>query len=285
MGNCTSTALNDLVITSEERQKKFNVSGDGMMCPPFYNESTNTLYKIKVNPPTSLNEINIVQKLWSNDSISVYEAHMPVSCILHITKDVDKPRSEFKLIKVVETYAEYLDRLHKIPEGNYRWVWNIFDGIDEQNRIIYQDESIVILPDYKWDYDDSRPGSITAMHLLVLFNRIKSDTDDADHGRITSYLCSIRDLRAEHLNLLRKTKETLERVVFERYGVEANRLRLSFHYSPTVWILHLHITQLSHRGIYMGCEKAFNLEDIIQKLEIDSLYFTRDMTTNIRLDS
>lgn len=44
---------------------------------------------------------------------------------------------------------------------------------------------------------------------------------------------SIRDLRSEHLVLLKKIRSDTERVARHKYGIEAGQLRLFVHYQPT----------------------------------------------------
>lgn len=44
---------------------------------------------------------------------------------------------------------------------------------------------------------------------------------------------SLRDLRPQHLPLLRKIRHESERVAVERYGIDKGELRFFVHYQPT----------------------------------------------------
>lgn len=44
---------------------------------------------------------------------------------------------------------------------------------------------------------------------------------------------SLRDLRPQHLPLLRKIRHDSERVAVERYGIDKGELRFFVHYQPT----------------------------------------------------
>ena len=90
------------------------------------------------------------EQTFSNDVFVKYEASLNnLEGELIICSDISKV-DEFCKKVVRETYLEYLDFISKRDFKKEQWVYNILDGIAEQDKILYRDEQIVIAPNYTW---------------------------------------------------------------------------------------------------------------------------------------
>ncbi|BGP16946.1 hypothetical protein JCM10213_007391 [Rhodosporidiobolus nylandii] len=146
----------------------------------------------------------------------------------------------------------YIDSLK--PE-TISWVYNILNGTAEAENVLYRDDDpengFVLTPDLKWDQK-----TMSALYLLVLCQ---------DRS-----IRSLRDLRPQHLSLLRNIRKEAERVAVERYGIQKGELRFFIHYQPTYYHFHVHIVHLSYvnfPGVTVG--QAHLLDDIIDLLELE----------------
>lgn len=95
-------------------------------------------------------------------------------------------------------------------------------------------------------------------------------------------LPTIRELRAEHLPMLRAVLSTGKAVIEKVYGVAGDQLRVFFHYHPQFYHLHVHFTR-SHVNPGCEAERAHLLTDVIQDLEADSEHYAkRSITVRLR---
>ena len=131
-------------------------------------------------------------------------------------------RADYTRPRYLESYEDYKNKIiPSINKNNTQWVFDIFNGKREQNRIIYQDNDFVLIPDIKWD-----GHNMIDLHVLAFFKDPR--------------LQSIRDLTIEDIKLLdRVMKISLENIK-KKYNSVENQLKIYFHYKPSVWQLHLH---------------------------------------------
>ncbi|BFZ56640.1 hypothetical protein PYCC9005_003687 [Savitreella phatthalungensis] len=103
------------------------------------------------------------------------------------------------------------------------WVYNILDHKKEADRIVYEDpdpvNGFILLPDLKWDCT-----TVSSLYLIAIVHRRD--------------IHSIRDLRGEHLEYLRKLRDQCFSAVEEKWGVKRCHLRLWLHYQPSYYHLH-----------------------------------------------
>ena len=90
--------------------------------------------------------------------------------------------------------------------------------VTESDRIVYEDADnetgFLIIPDLKWDQK-----TISSLYVQAIV-RNRS-------------IRSVRDLRTDHLPLLRKINTQGRMAVAKRYGVHPDELRLFVHYQPS----------------------------------------------------
>jgi m7GpppX diphosphatase len=63
-------------------------------------------------------------------------------------------------------------------------------------------------------------------------------------------------------------------VLQSTYGVREEKLRMFLHYQPQFYHLHVHFTSGDHDW-GMPPERCLFLDDVIQNLELDSLYYSK----------
>lgn len=178
---------------------------------------------------------------------------------------IDKwAEGQFWLVRETEAMykAATLPYVSSIPSSKNAWIDNIFDGTKEADRVIFLDKDpkngMVIVFDSKMDLAD--PSSIYLQCIL---------RDAA--------LQSVRDFNGSHVSLLKSAQAHIFRVMQERFGCSASKLRLYVHYYPTFWQAHIHIQHTSFpiMGGSTSIGKAIALEDVIQNLECKSDYYQR----------
>jgi diadenosine tetraphosphate (Ap4A) HIT family hydrolase len=172
---------------------------------------------------------------------------------LIICRDTNKLDGFCKKV-IYETYDEYLEIISKRDWTKEKWVYNILDGLAEQDRIIYKDDYIVIIPNYTWDQTN-----ILKMHLLVF------PTDKSIH--------SLRDLNYSHTKLLThiktKTLETIKLI----YGFDSNIIKMFIHYTPSTYHLHIHFVLVSNLDVNSSTEYSHDLDTVINILGMKSDYY------------
>ncbi|KAL7646063.1 UNVERIFIED_CONTAM: hypothetical protein RMT77_002964 [Armadillidium vulgare] len=206
--------------------------------------------------------------LFKNDVYHNQVAHLPlelneirVNTIFpaddkHIKK-FEKQPSSF----IIETPSLYRTvTLPFIESLSYskQWIYNILDHKSEVDRIICEDldpnNGFILVPDMKWTGEQ-----VENLYLQAIV--VRRD------------LLSIRDLREEHLPLLRNIYSKCTKAIKEKYNIPSSKLRIYCHYQPSYYHLHIHFSALSFEapGIWVG--KSHLLQDIISNIEIDSDYY------------
>lgn len=174
---------------------------------------------------------------------------------LIICSDINKLDGFCKKV-VYETYPEYKEIIIKRNWSKEQWVYNILDGIAEQDKILYQDAHIVIAPNYTWNTDSN---NLNKMYLLV-FPMCKE-------------LHSLRDLNSSHIELLTHIKNKTLDLIKDKYGFDSNIIKMFVHYAPTTYHLHVHFVLVSNTDVNSSVEYSHDLDSIINILKVKSDYF------------
>jgi len=85
----------------------------------------------------------------------------------------------------------------------------------------------------------------------------------------------MRDLRAEHLPLLRAMLNVGRDVIERVYGVTGEEMRVFVHYPPQFYHFHVHYQALSAQEVGCQTERAHLLEDIIDNIERDGDFYAK----------
>lgn len=137
-------------------------------------------------------------------------------------------------------------------------MFNILDHKKETDRIVFEDPDpstgFILLPDLKWDGETLENLYLTA---IVHAKDIKS----------------LRDLRGEHLPLLKNILDKVTIAVKEKYGLSRSKLRMFFHYQPSYYHLHVHVTSLNFNAPGIYCEKSHLLQSVIANIELSGNHY------------
>lgn len=137
-----------------------------------------------------------------------------------------------------------------------KWVDNIIKGTSEVEKILFADEDICILPDFKW----TDHSNIDQLYLLILFKDPESR--------------SIRDLRREHLHRLGRARDAAKTLLQSRFSLGLDQVAVYFHYPPTYYRLHLHVVNLKAgmQDSYVA-GKAHMLDSVMSNLALAPTYY------------
>jgi m7GpppX diphosphatase len=140
------------------------------------------------------------KQTFQNDVYNKYQATATIEGELIVCNDISKMRkSQKKLAK--ETYEEYLQIIEKRDINKDKWIYNIIDGISEQESILYRDDKCIVIPSYMWNKTD-----VDKLQILCL--------------PIDKSLRTIRTLEKEHIPLLKHMKEVTHTIIKEKYGID-----------------------------------------------------------------
>ncbi|KAF9212196.1 hypothetical protein CPC16_002218 [Podila verticillata] len=148
------------------------------------------------------------------------------------------------------------------PKSRIQWVYNILDGLKETENILFRhsdpETGFIVLPDSKWD-----KRTLSSLYLLVISQR-------AD-------IRSLRDLRTEHLPLLKTIRDKILALVPEKFpGVAEDEVRMFVHYHPSYYHFHVHITHVSAMVPGSTVGQSHLLDTIIDNIEnIDPEYYAK----------
>ena len=183
---------------------------------------------------------------------------------------------------VTETPQLYLSTtlpyIESLDPRSVAWVGHLLDLSKEKERMLYNDPDeaagFLLNVDTKWKshpdcHAATDPSARAAWH---------------GHEAVRDLYClaichrrdvrSLRDLRAEHLPLLRNILHRGSAVIQATYGLAPEQLRVFVHYQPQFFHFHVHFTRL-HSDLGCQVERAHLLQDIIATLEADGAAYTK----------
>jgi m7GpppX diphosphatase len=183
----------------------------------------------------------------SNDIFKTYFIEVLITGTM-----VERPIEEIKHNKIIiESPLDY--QLLNIIDTNKNWIYNIIDHKSESENIFFEDDNLILIPDYKWN------NNLKNLHILGIF-KDKS-------------LNSIRDLNKNHIEILEKCIIDGKKIIKEKYGI--SNLVIYFHYRPSVWQLHIHFMNIEtdNKESFM-LPRAHLVTNVIQNLKYDSNYYS-----------
>lgn len=195
--------------------------------------------------------------------------------IIHPVSDaLIKKYTKAEHVIVRETPSIYREKvlpiaLEKGP--NNLWIDNIFEQSQNcpipcttknQEKVLYLDSEFLICPDLKWDR-----ATMESLYLLVLIRDPK--------------IYTIRELTAEHIPLLERIQESIEQVL-KTYNYTSNQVKVYFHYYPTFYRVHIHVSAITASVLSRSIGTSILLHDVIENLKIRSDYYA-ERTMEIEL--
>lgn len=241
------------IIKLEKTAFKEEIPELNRVCSPEVSTSTefqNDIYSNHMTTPLSQSFIK--------DFASIKASLIHPATEKHIVKYLTQ-----ELFFVQETAEDYekitLPHLAS-TQFSYQWISNILEHKKEVDRIIFEDEDpvngFVLLPDMKWD-----GLQMTDLYCSAIIHR---------RG-----VKSIRDLRSEHLPLLRNILEKSTEAIKKKYNVDRSQLVMYFHYQPSYYHLHVHLTHVSFEAPGRDTSGAHVLETVIDNIERDGDYYAK----------
>ena len=213
----------------------------------------NTNYKFIPSKLSSIDNIKKKQLLLKNDIYEKYSCTTEVEGELIICNDINRMRKfEKKIFR--ETYEDYLKYLNKRDIEKDRWIYNIIDGISEQDSILYKDDKCIVIPTYMWD-----GINIEKLQILCLPTDIS--------------LRSIRSLDSSHIPLLEHMKNVSLNIIKRNYDLDEYYIKMFFHYDPSTYHLHIHFVNTSNYDSRSSVEYSHELNSVIFNLSICSNYY------------
>ncbi|XP_059045851.1 m7GpppX diphosphatase [Achroia grisella] len=212
----------------------------------------------------------VLETYFQNDIYGNYVC-FPKSSLNGVKTTIIYPATEKHIVKysqqevhiVLETpelYEKLTLPFIKKEQFNLQWLYNILEGVSEQDRIVHDNkcekEGFVLLPDLKWDGLTKE-----TLYLLAIVRQ---------RG-----IKSLRDLNESHLPLLRRILNEGKKKILEKYNVCDSQLRIYLHYQPSFYHLHVHFTYLRHEAPGIYAEKSHLLSTVINNIEMMGNYYQK----------
>jgi hypothetical protein len=213
----------------------------------------NTSYTFIPSSISNFETIHRNKQTMKNDIYEKYEATAEVHGELVVCNDGNNVKRNGKKI-IKETYEQYLKSIQKRDPNKDKWIYNIIDGVSEQNQILYRDELCIIIPTYIWN-----SVNIDKLHILCLPTNIS--------------LRCIRSLTAEHIPLLEHMKKVTLETIKRKYNIDECYLKMFFHYEPSTYHLHIHFVNVTNNEARSSVEYSHDLNSVIFNLAIYSNYY------------
>ncbi len=171
-----------------------------------------------------------------------------------------------KYIVVDETYEDYLDSLIiRDSNINYylkeKWIYNVIDDIKTENIVMYRDNLFCIVIDKKWIKSDFNLVDLNNAHLLLI--------------PLDKTLRTIRSLNFTHIPLLTYMKEVGTNIISKYFEIPSNQLYLYFHYKPSIYHLHIHVTNINTKKHRHSNINTHGLDEVMYNLSIKFDYYQK----------
>lgn len=137
----------------------------------------------------------------------------------------------------------------KLADRDKQWIYKLIRGEGGSEReVVYVDTPEFMI------CRDLHPG--TDERFLVVFKDLALQT--------------IRDLRGEHVGLLRRVQRSVCRFLSQAQPQLAGEYRIFFHYTPSVFQLHAHVSMMH---AYTQRTRVHPLSVVVQNLEAESTHY------------
>jgi len=195
--------------------------------------------------------------IFNNDIYDKYQTTAVIEGDLIVCNDETKMRKNQKKI-VKETYEEYLQIISNRDASKDTWMYNIINGVSEQESILYRDDKCIVIPSYSWD-----TNYIDKMHILCL--------------PIDISLRTIRCLESKHIPLLQHMKKVTCAIIKNNFGIEECHIKMFFHYEPSTYHLHIHFMHIENDQANSSVEYSHELDSVIFNICVCSDYYKKNI--------
>lgn len=162
--------------------------------------------------------------------------------------------------------------IQSIVDGNsLGWIQNIIELKKEKERLLFNNDEFIVNIDTKWR---SHPPPLTTPRE-EWYGHPSCVQDLYCLGIVKMKgIATLRDLRGEHITLLRNMQREGLKAIESIYGVKSDQIRCFVHYQPQFYHFHVHFTRLENE-IGSTVERGHLVTDILQNLEMDPLYYEK----------
>jgi m7GpppX diphosphatase len=196
---------------------------------------------------------------------------------------------------VLETPQMYREQMYpNIIKQDLSWIHNIFDGTAERDRVLYEDDDFILLPDMKWtkrsaknrDNDSLKQNEVRRQSAQT---QSAKNCDNYDNMYCLAIvkdgsLKSIRDLRKKDIPMLNNIYENSIKTIENIYGTRKDQIRSYFHYRPSFWHLHIHFNLITDLPEGANIDISHRLQTVITNLELRSTYYEEATLEVIELE-
>lgn len=187
---------------------------------------------------------------------------------------------ETPVVHAKKSVALFIEQ--EVNRPSKQWIVSIIAGEQEKEQVVLRTDDFVLLPDTErvnryWRIQNNTPSSTGRAHRhgppgskpvpKLTLNWLSIMTD--------MRIRTLRDLRGEHIPVLKTMLESCLLSIEEQTGVPQHQVMAYVHYPPSVYQLHVHFSfpygQYCHRDAY----RVHSLGAIINNLEIDSEYYAK----------
>jgi hypothetical protein len=194
-----------------------------------------------------------IKKLLSNDVYEKFRVQTNITGELICCNDKTKLEKNKNII-VNESYEDYLKIIESHNFSKEQWIYNIIDGLEETESIIFQDDDFLVIPTYTWDNK-----TLSKLHILAI---VKNKN-----------LRCLRDLTGDDIWLLEKIKDIVPQLIQSKYGVSNELINMYIHYAPSTYQLHIHFTNVNNKDVRNSVESSHHLSNVIFNLSLNSDYY------------
>ena len=187
---------------------------------------------------------------------------MQVNLVYPATETLINKYSKQEIYSVKETaevYSKYTKPhfIDKIESSSYEWMLNVLNETKEKELCVFENEHFKLQKDYKFN-----EGDLSTLYLLA----IPKQAPDLK-------LHSIRDLRKDHLEMLKSIQEESYKAIEQHFGLPKHKVYAYFHYLPTYYLLHVHFVHVDGQAI--DKREMQPLEVVIQNIEMFKDYYKK----------
>jgi len=161
----------------------------------------------------------------------------------------------------LNSYKNYIKFLKIDIKKNCKWIYDIIDKNKDANlsKLLYENKNFVLVMKKYMS-----PNKLSTFHLLAFVKDKK--------------IKSIRDLKIEHIPLLKEIVKKSKEYIKRNYKIESNEIETNFHYRPTTLLLHIHFELVNNKKLRKPILEH-SVHSVIQNLSVDPYYYKKNIET------
>ena len=161
----------------------------------------------------------------------------------------------------LNSYKNYMKFLKIDIKKNCKWIYDIIDKNKDADlsKLLYENKNFVLIMRKYMS-----PKKLSTFHLLAFVKDKK--------------IKSIRDLKIEHIPLLKEIVKKSKEYIKRNYKIESNEIETNFHYRPTTLLLHIHFELVNNKKLRKPILEH-SVHSVIKNLSVDPYYYKKNIET------